>query len=328
MLYQKLGKTDIEVSRIAFGAWGIGGGNVWSDLTVDAAHVGELLDQASDLGINYVDTAPVYGIGASEKILGQALKRRRERFIVQTKCSLNWRNEGGQFEYERDGYIVNRDHRAQAIRKDVEESLLRMDLDHMDVLVVHRISSVVPVQETMEELQCLIKEGKIRAVMLSNSTPADFREYSRYGIVAGVQEKFSLLNDAKREYFETCDTYDAVFQVYGSLEEGILAGTKVLNAVYGKGDIRSGSKWMKEPYRTGLLQMKEKLDPLCEKYSCSYANLVQAWTLAQNDKINLLTGFRHKETMIDTCKVLDLCVDKEDLEYMTKCRDDVRELTI
>ena len=324
MLYQKLGKTEIEVSRIAFGAWGIGGGNVWSDLSVNAAHVADLLDLAFDLGINYVDTAPVYGIGTSERILGEALKGLRDRFVVQTKCSLNWRNEGGEFEYERDGHIVNKDHRAQAIRKDTEDSLLRLGLDHIDVLVVHRMSSVVPVQETMQELQNLIRDGKIRAVMLSNSTPADFREYARYGIVAGVQEKFSLLNDAKREYFATCDEYDAVFQVYGSLEEGILAGTKTLNTVYGEGDIRSRSKWMKEPYRTRLLQMAEKLSPLCEKYSCSYANLIQAWTLAQNDRINLLTGFRHPETMIDTCKVLDLSVTPEDLDYITKCRDEVR----
>ena len=120
MKYQKLGNTDIEVSQVSFGAWGLGAGNVWSDMAVDVQMVEKLLDDAYELGINYIDTAPVYGIGHSETVLGQALKSRRDRFILQTKCSLNWRNEGGEFEYVRDGYTVNRDHRAAAIRKDVE----------------------------------------------------------------------------------------------------------------------------------------------------------------------------------------------------------------
>ena len=89
MKYQNLGKTEIKVSRVSFGAWGLGGGNVWSDMSVNVKETGELLDYASDLGINYIDTAPVYGIGTSEMILGKALKGRRDRFIVQTKCSLN-----------------------------------------------------------------------------------------------------------------------------------------------------------------------------------------------------------------------------------------------
>ena len=140
MKYQNLGKTDIKVSRISFGAWGLGGGKVWSDMSLDVKEISDLLDYASDLGINYIDTAPVYGIGTSEMILGKALKGRRDRFIVQTKCSLNWRNEGGEFEYIRDGYTVMKDHHASAIRKDVEDSLMRMDLDCIDSMVVHRMS--------------------------------------------------------------------------------------------------------------------------------------------------------------------------------------------
>ena len=156
MKYQKLGNTDIEVSQVSFGAWGLGAGNVWSDMAVDVQMVENLLDDAYELGINYIDTAPVYGIGHSETVLGQALKGRRDRFILQTKCSLNWRNEGGEFEYVRDGYTVNRDHRAEAVRKDVEDSLERLCTDHIDALVVHRISRTVPVQETMGNSSCSI----------------------------------------------------------------------------------------------------------------------------------------------------------------------------
>ena len=318
MKYQKLGNTDIEVSRISFGAWGIGGGNVWSDMSVDVRHVRDLLDHSYDLGINYIDTAPVYGVGTSEKILGEALKGCRDRFIVQTKCCLNWRNEGGEFEYVRDGYTVNKDHHASAIRKDVEDSLVRMSLDHIDVEVVHRMSSVVPVEETMSELNKLIEEGKIRAVIISNSEPQNYEEYAKYGVIAGVQEKFSLLSDDKRRYFDTLKKYGAVFQVYGSLDEGILAGPAILEKTFGADDIRSKSKWMKEPGRTALKKMYEMLAPLCEKYNCSYANLVQAWTLRQDPNINLLTGFRRFATMDDTCKVFDISLSDEDVQEISR----------
>ena len=137
MKYQKLGSSDIEVSKIAFGAWGLGGGSVWADMSPDVRSASHLLDIAEETGINYIDTAPVYGTGASEEILGKALQGRRDRFILQTKCSLNWRQGDGNFHYERDGYTVNNCTSAAAVRKDVEESLLRMNTDYIDVIVVH-----------------------------------------------------------------------------------------------------------------------------------------------------------------------------------------------
>ncbi len=326
MKYQKLGNTDIEVSQISFGAWGLGAGNVWSDMAVDVQMVENLLDDAYELGINYIDTAPVYGIGHSETVLGQALKGRRDRFILQTKCSLNWRNEGGEFEYVRDGFTVNRDHRAAAVRKDVEDSLERLCTDHIDALVVHRISRTVPVQETMAELNRLKEEGKIRAVLISNSQPADLDEYEQYGYVAGVQEKFSLLDDANRAYFDTCSKYNAVFQVYGSLEEGFLAGPGILDRQFGPDDVRAKAKYMQEPYRKALKDMYAGLEEMCQAHGCSFANLVQAWTLRQYDALNLLTGFRRRHTMEDTCRVFDIRLNDEEVSRISALAETIKNI--
>lgn len=314
MKYQKLGNSDLKVSVIAFGAWGLGGGNVWSDMQVSVKQVEELLDCAKDLGINYIDTAPVYGVGTSETILGKALKGRRDHFIVQTKCCLNWRNEGGEFIYERDGKIVNKDHHADAIRKDVEDSLMRMDLDHIDSIVVHRMSDVVPVEETMGELNRLIKEGKIRTVVISNSKPSDLDEYQKYGNVSAVQEKFSLIHPDNSVYFDTCSRYNTTFQVYGSLEEGILTGRSYLEKQFGKGDVRTSSGLLEK--KDALFSLYDVLEPLSEKYDCSIANLIQAWTLKQYDNLSLLTGFRRISTMENTCKVFDIDLGDEDAEAM------------
>lgn len=175
MKYRKLGTSDLQASVIAFGSWGAGGGSVWSDRTLSVADLSRLLDAAEDRGINYIDTAPVYGTGASEQLLGEALKGRRDRFILQTKCSLNWRGEGGNFHYQRDGYTVNNDTRPRAVRKDVEDSLRRLKTDMIDVIVVHYVCSSWPAAETMGVLMELVKEGKIRAVGLSNSRPPTWR---------------------------------------------------------------------------------------------------------------------------------------------------------
>lgn len=326
MKYQKLGESGIDVSVISMGCWGIGGGSVWSDLSPDVKEVRDLLCAAKDRGINYLDTAPVYGVGRSETILGEALKGIRDQFVVQTKVSLNWRDTEGEFEYERDGKMVYKNHHAYAIRTDVEDSLTRLQTDYLDSVVVHRMSSTVPVSETMQELMKLKKEGKIRAIILSNSKPSDFEAYASFGEVDGVQEKFSLLSPDNQSYFETCRNHHAVFQVYGSLEEGALTGRKFLEKSFGKNDVRTANGWNQEPVSKALKDMYDALETLTDKYHCSYANLFQAWTLKQYENLNLLTGFRHVSTMDDTCKVFDVNLSDADASFIDQQADKVRKM--
>ena len=170
----------------------------------------------------------------------------------------------------------------------------------------------------MNELQKLIKEGKIRTVFLSNSTPDDLKEYSKYGLVAGVQEKFSLLSQKQRRYFDACKEYGTMFQAYGVLEEGGLTSRNVVATQWPEEDVRSTRIWSKEPMRSAVLELFDQLEPLCVKYGCSMANLVQAWTLTQYENLNLLTGFRRRQTMADTVKVLDLKVEDADLALITE----------
>ena len=329
MKYQKLGKTDLSASVVSFGAWGIGGGSVWPDMNVGVGEVERLLDEAIDLGINYIDTAPVYGTGLSEELLGKALKGRRDKFLVQPKCSLNWRGEGGNFHYERDGATVMNDTSARAVRRDVEDSLKRMDLDYLDLIVVHYVCGSWPVEETMGELQQLIKEGKIRAVGLSNSKPADLDEYEKYGTVALVQEQFSLLAPYHGyDYLPAVEKHGTTFQVYGALEEGFLTAPDYVDRSFPKGDVRGKLPWIHEPIKGNIHKLFEVMEPLTKKYGCSYSNLVQAWTLRQYENLNLLTGFRRVETMRDTVKCLDIRLEDADLALLSEAAKpaQVREL--
>ncbi len=282
--------------------------------------VENLLDAATDLEVNYIDTAPVYGTGVSEDLLGKALKGRRDKFLVQTKCSLNWRGDGGNFHYERDGVTVNNDTSARAVKQDVEDSLKRMGLDYIDLIVVHYVCKSWPVEETMGALQDLIKEGKIRAVGLSNSQPADLDEYAKYGTVALVQEFYSLLSPYHGgDYFPTTDKHGATFQVYGALEEGFLTHPDFVDKTFPAGDVRGKLPWIHEPIKGNIHKLfDEVLTPLTRKYNCSYANLIQAWTLAQYPNLSLLTGFRRVETLENTCKSLELVLDPADIALMSE----------
>lgn len=324
MRYQKLGKTAIDVSVVALGTWGLGGGSVWSDQSPTVEDTGNLLSACREVGINYIDTAPVYGTGMSETLLGKALKGKRQDFVLQTKCSLNWRGEGGNFHYERDGYTVNNDTRPEAIRKDVEDSLKRLQTDYIDSLIVHYVCPGFPVPDTVDVLERLIEEGKIRAYGLSNSQPDDLNTYnqaagSRQG-ASLVQEFFSILSPFHgRDYFPVCSRHDALFQTYGVLEEGFLTSPQFLDRTFPKGDIRSRLPWTEEPYRNGLLRAFSELAPLCETYHCSFPALFEAWALKQYAKMSLLVGMRTVSSVLDTAKCLDIPLSDSDAALMERC---------
>ena len=321
MKYQKLGNTDISVSVVSVGTWALGGGSVWTDKdsTVDEAR--SLLDACREYGVNYIDTAPVYGTGESERLLGEALKGRRQDFVLQSKCSLNWRQEGGNFHYERDGYTVNNDTRAAAIRRDVEDSLRRMQTDYLDSVIVHYVCKSFPVEETVDGLEQLIREGKIRTYGLSNSQPADLDAYMAAPHASCgtslVQEFFSILSPFHgRDYFDTCRRHGALFQTYGVLEEGFLTSPEFMDRTFRKTDIRARLPWVGEAYKAGLRRAFEAWKPLCEKYGCSYAQLVEAWALTQFDGMNLLVGMRRPESVADTARCVDIALTAEEVAAM------------
>ena len=326
MKYSEIGKSGLKASLVAIGAFGLGGGKTWSDTKTDAQKVALLFDKAVELGVNVIDTAPVYGLGDSENLLGNALKGKRQNFILQTKCALNWRDQSGRLEYERDGKKVYRNLSAQAVRGDLEDSLKRLKTDYIDIYITHRQSDTVPLEETMGELLKLKDEGKIRAIGISQASHEILEKYTVIGPVALVQEKLSILSPgACEKYIPTCEKLGVTFQVFASLEAGALTGPHALGRTFPDGDIRRNFKWFTQEMYPHMAEMYKKWEPLCKKYNCSYANLAQAWTLNQSPNINLLIGVRQIESLVDTVKVLDIVIEQADIQKMYDDCDYVRE---
>ena len=316
MKYMKLGNTEIDVSILSLGTWGMGGGTSWQGSDDDESI--KVIHRAKDLGINLIDTAPVYGTGHSEEVLGRALKGRRSEYILSTKCTLNWRSDKGDKQYDRDGKTVYRCFEPQALRADLEDSLKRMGTDYIDIYITHRqpdeLSSVAEIYGVLDECK---RQGKIRAIGISNASQAFLEAYLKCGPVELVQEKFSFLEAAgKMEYLSFCEKNKVVFQAFSVLERGLLAGKIGMDYELKKGEARNSISWMAAGKRGHVLKMLNKWKDLCAKYNCSAANLVIAYTARYSSQLNVLFGASRLESLEDTVRSMDIKLQQDDIERM------------
>ncbi|MDR2932660.1 MAG: aldo/keto reductase [Oscillospiraceae bacterium] len=314
MDYMMLGQSGIKVPRLCFGAMNIGGGVLWE---TDDKRAMEALEYAYDLGLNYIDTAPVYGIGHSERLLAGFLKGRRDKVILATKCCLQWRDTKGTLEYEREGHYVYRTHSPASLRQDLEDSLKRLGTDYIDVYIVHRESLDTPIADVMAALMDMKKEGKIRAIGLSNSKPDQLRDYLQYGPIDLVQEKFNLLvGGDKSAYFPVCEENGVTYQAYRALEMGLLAGVIGMDYEAAAGSAIASSAWYPADKRRKLWDVLDAAQPLCDKYETSLGNLMLAYILGCGSFINVLFGTRSKKSVERSCKALDIRLDAADIAHL------------
>jgi len=215
MEYRKLGSSDLNVSVIGFGAWGIGGAPFWSS-EGDNMSV-KSIQKAYDMGVNFFDTAPVYGFGLSERLIGKALKPIRDKVILATKCGLRW-------EKEQLGSI-SKDATRQSILEEIDQSLERLDTDYIDLYQVHWPDGKTPHQETMETLLEIQKQGKIRHIGVSNYSITQMQDCLRIGPLVSLQPEYSLLQRSiEKETVSFCLIHDIGIIAYSPLASGVLTG--------------------------------------------------------------------------------------------------------
>ena len=281
MEMRKIGKTDIQAAGLGLGCWAIGGGLWWGD-NDDRMSI-ETICRALDLGINWVDTARVYGFGHSEEVVGKALKELpRHKVVLSTKCGIQWYDKGGELHFTREGHEVRRDLSPKAIRRDLELSLKALGTDYIDVYYTHwqcMTYGLVPVAETMGELMRMKEEGKIRAIGASNVNLQILRDYEAAGQLDVIQEKLSILDrKPEAELLPFCQEHGITLQAYSPIEQGLLAGKAGDDYVPSKGNVREGKTWWKPENIAAVNRMLAGWRDLTEKYHCSLANLVLSGT--------------------------------------------------
>ena len=324
MKYQMIGTSGIEVSRIAFGAWEVGGGTAWD---CDDQAAGNMVAALPDIGINFIDTAKVYGTGRSEELLGKALKGKRHDFILASKGGMNWRDSSGErFCYDRDGRSVYQNTSPKALRLDLEESLTRLDTDYLDLYFTHRQPITVPIADTMGALMRFKEEGKIRAIGISNASIPQLEEYLRYGKVDVVQEKFSLFDRGEvLDYISFCKEHGITFQAYSALERGILTDRFNAQTAVSPGQGAYGMIWYGTERRKDVLSLLDKLKSIAEGYGLSVSALALSYVLTWGEHINAICGSRKPEHLSQSALGADLVLPQDTMDRIFALVDALHE---
>ena len=208
MKTMKLGKTGIDISRIGLGTWSIGGGSAWGG-DHDLQTVVDTIREAPKCGVNLIDTAPGYNFGNSEKILGKALEgMNREDVVIITKCGVTWDQEmkGDMFNVV-NGIQLYKNLNSASVKKEIEASLERLGTDYVDVYMTHwqaieGSEYYVPIQKTMDVLNDLKAQGKIKAIGAANVDINQIEEYLKWGQLDIVQAKYSILDRGIEKWFQ------------------------------------------------------------------------------------------------------------------------------
>jgi aryl-alcohol dehydrogenase-like predicted oxidoreductase len=273
----QIGGTGMRSSRIALGTWAIGG---WMWGGTDERESIATIHAALDRGISMIDTAPAYGFGRSEEIVGQALAEggRRDRVLIATKVGLNW--HGGK---------VFRDASAARVRQEVEDSLRRLRTDHIDLYQVHWPDSTVPIDETARELERLFRAGKIKAIGVSNFSPAQMDQFRAVAPLHAVQPPYNLFErEAEADVLPYAQRHGMTVLAYGALCRGLLTGRMRADTQFTGDDLRRVDPKFQQPRYGQYLAAVDALARLArERYGRSVLALAVRWILDRGPTIAL-----------------------------------------
>ena len=321
MLYRKLGSSGIDVSAVGFGAWAIGG---WMWGGTDEPQAVAAVQAALDHGINLIDTAPAYGYGRSEEIIARAIRGRREKAVLATKCGLVWDREDGTFFFHADqqGATMRPSEKKiykclkpDSIRTEVERSLARLGVDYIDLYQTHWQDPTAPIEDTMAALVKLKEQGKIRAIGVSN---AGLDQLRAYGPIDSDQEKYSMLdrNLETNGILEYCRQRNIAVLAYSPLANGLLTGKIGPDRQFGPGDLRKANPRFRRDNLEKVNGTLEQLRPLAESYQASIAQLVIAWTCAQPGMTCVLCGARNPQQAIENAAAGGIALAPDDARMM------------
>ena len=320
MRTRRLGQSDLDITVIGFGAWAIGGGDLifgWGPQ--DDADSVTTIRRAVDLGINWVDTAAVYGLGHSEQVVGRALAEMPEgsRPYVFTKSSLVW-NEQRE---------VSHSLRPESIRREVEGSLSRLGVDAIDLYQIHwpRWGSSPAgwdpgtVEEGWQAMADLVQAGKVRYIGASNFTVDDLQRAQAIAPVTSVQPPYSLLRrDIEQDLLPWCLDHGTGVIVYSPMQSGLLTGamTRERVAALPDTDWRRKGKYFQEPYLTAALDLVERLKATGESHGRTPGEVAIAWTLRHPAVTAAIVGARRPDQLDGIVGAADLQLTDEEARQL------------
>lgn len=317
MEYRQLGESDVKLSVITFGAWAIGG---WMWGGADRKDALQAIKTSLDAGVTSIDTAPAYGQGLSEEIVGEAIKGlQRDKIQILTKFGLRWDTKQGEFFFsskDNHGNSINMHKYAgrDGIIKECEDSLRRLGTDYIDLSQIHWHDSTTPISETMEAVLRLQEQGKIRAAGVCNYTASQMREAEKTISLASNQVPYSMvLRNIEQELVPYCIANNKGIIAYSPLQRGLLTGKIRPGHQFSEGDSREGSRFYTPEAIRKVNAFLDELRPLAKSKGASLAQLVLRWTIEQPGITVALAGARNAEQAAQNAKAVEVRLTKEEI---------------
>ena len=308
MRYKTFGKTGMQVSEMALGTWGIGGAG-WDDNPAEVRM--DAIRAAYESGINFIDTAPAYNAGAAERCIGEALKDLgiRREMLITTKCG----NEFINGQYVRCGS-------AEKILRECEESLRNLQTDYIDLYLVHWPDPNVPMEETMEAVARLKKEGKILHAGVSNFTKDQIMEASKYCEVEAFQPQYSMIVRDNEDLMKWACAQGIGIMAYGTLGGGILTGAYRQLRTYDTMDNRNRFyKHFQEPMFSRVQAFLKVLDGISEaRGGVPLSQITMNWSLSRDFISSCIIGCQSRAKVEQNCRAFDWSLTQEEIDLIDR----------
>jgi len=320
MQTRKLGHSDLNLTTIGLGTWAMGGGD-WKfgwgpqddEDSIKAIHAG------LDKGINWIDTAPIYGHGHSEKIVGKAIKGIRDSLFIATKCGRIW---------EGDSREIGKSLRADSIKKEVEDSLRRLNIDIIDLYQIHWPQPDEEIEEGWDAIAGLIKEGKIRYAGVSNFDLNQLKRAQAIHPIASLQPPYNMFRrEIEGEVMDYCKANDIGIIAYSPLQAGLLTGkfSKERAESLPESDWRSRHPFFIERQLPINLEVVERLREIAKRKDVSLPQLSLAWVLRKKEITAAIVGARKPAQIEETAKASSVQLNEDEtakIEGILKWRDE------
>jgi aryl-alcohol dehydrogenase-like predicted oxidoreductase len=310
MKTRRLGNSSLEITELILGTWAIGG-TMWSDYNEKGAF--EAIKAAISNGINIIDTAPVYGNGHAEELIGKAIKGRRDKILIATKCGLDIENR------------MQKNLKPEFIVHDLEMSLKRLGTDYVDLYQIHWPVTDVNIKDTMSALMKLKDQGKIRYIGVCNFSGEELLEAIKYGDVVSFQPHYSLLErDIENDQMKVCLDSGIGIISYGSLGAGMLTGKYKTLPSFRKGDARNFFyRFFKEQYWAKVKKVVDKVCTIAEMRNVKPGHIAMAWILSKPGISGAIFGARNVLQVEDNLGAATLSLTDEEIHELDKVSEKI-----
>ncbi|MGO3164600.1 MAG: aldo/keto reductase [Sphingobacteriaceae bacterium] len=325
MKYRKIGNSDIQASVITFGAWAAGG---WMWGSTDRNDAIQAIRAAYDRGVTTIDTAPVYGQGTSEEIVGEAIKDfPRDQTQILTKFGMRWDLAAGDFAFSSknnngEDIDIYKFAGKQSVIEECEQSLKRLGTDYIDLYQIHWPESTTPIDETFEAVGRLIEQGKVRYAGVCNYNAAQMEEAERTLPLVSNQIPFSMVNrEVEVETVPYCIQHGKSVLAYSPLQRGLLSGKIHSGYTFQEGDHRKSQPHFQPEFVEKTNIFLEKLKPLAEDKGATLSQLVLRWTIERPGITIALVGARNAEQSIQNAGAMDVSLNQQEIDWISSLVD-------